>query len=165
LGNNIYININGRFLYPKEPYKYFKPVNSIKSRVEDLSKEFNSCTVGVHIRRTDNKLAIAKSPIERFIELMSREKSRNEKVKFYLATDSPDSEKIIFERFPGDVIINIKELRRDRKEGIKDALVDLLCLSKTSRIIGSYWSSFTDVASEMGKIPLVIAGDDNDFSG
>lgn len=157
--NRIYININGSFLTPQEPYKYFKPVNFIDSRIKSLSQEFDSATVGVHIRRTDNKLSIEKSPLERFIELMIVEKSRNEKLKFYLSTDSPEAEKIIIEKFPGNVITNKKELRRDRQEGIQDALVDLICLSKTSKIIGSYWSSFSEVAAEMGKIPLVIAGD------
>lgn len=156
--NKIYININGSFLTPEKPYRYFKPVKSIDSQINGLTKEFDSNTIGVHIRRTDNRLAIAKSPLERFFELMSREKNRNSKVKFYLSTDSPETEKIIVEKFPGDVITNEKELRRDRKEGIQDALVDLLCLSKTSKIIGSYWSSFSEVASEMGKIPLIIAG-------
>lgn len=159
--DRIYININGSFLTPKEPYKYFKPVKSIESRVEDLSKEFASYTVGVHIRRTDNKMAIINSPLERFIDLMTQEKSRNEKVKFFLSTDSPETEKIVVERFPDDIIVNKKELRRNRKQGIQDALVDLLCLSKTSSIIGSYWSSFTEVASEMGRIPLIVAGKNN----
>jgi hypothetical protein len=156
--NNIYIYINGSFLLPEEPYKYFKPVKSIENRVNDLSKEFDSYTVGVHIRRTDNKMAIINSPLERFIELMIGEKSRNKKVKFYLSTDSPETENLIVEKFDRDVIINHKELRRDRKEGIQDALIDLLCLSRTSKIIGSYWSSFSEVASEMGNVPLIIAG-------
>lgn len=153
----IYININGRFLLPEEPYKFFKPVKSIEARVDELSKSFNSHTIGIHIRRTDNQMAIINSPLERFFELMADEKSRNEKVKFYLATDSPESEKKITDRFPGDVIMIQKELRRDKEEGIKDALIDLLCLSRTSKIIGSFWSSFSEVAAEMGKIPLIIA--------
>ena len=37
------------------------------------------------------------------------------------------------------------------------AVVDLFVLSKTRRLIGSYWSSFTDTAAELGNLPLTIA--------
>ena len=42
---------------------------------------------------------------------------------------------------------------------MQDALIDLWCLAASRKIIGSYWSSFTDTAADMGGIEKVIAGD------
>ena len=41
---------------------------------------------------------------------------------------------------------------------IDEAVVDLFCLAHTRRVIGSYWSSFSDMAAEISGIPLEIAG-------
>ena len=40
-----------------------------------------------------------------------------------------------------------------------DALLDLYCLASTRKIIGSFFSSFTDIAADMHHIPKVIAGE------
>ena len=37
---------------------------------------------------------------------------------------------------------------------------DLFSLAATDKILGSYWSSFTDVAASMRGIPKVIVGED-----
>ncbi len=153
----IYIYINGRFLFPEKPYHYLKPVKNIQDKVESLSGVFSPGTVGVHIRRTDNKLAIKESPLQNFVELMKKENAENRNIKFYLSTDSPEAENYVKRSFPNQVVSYKKELSRNKMQGVKDALIDMLCLSRTSKIIGSYYSSFSEVASEMGKIPLVIA--------
>ena len=78
---------------------------------------------------------------------------------FYLATDDLKEETRIREAFPGKILSNENRcLRRDSREGMQDALCDLYCLAATRRIIGSYFSSFTDIAADMRGIPLVIAG-------
>ena len=62
--------------------------------------------------------------------------------------------------FPGKILSNQKRcLQRDSVEGMHDALLDLYCLANTRKIIGSYFSSFTDIAADMHKIPKVIAGE------
>ena len=40
-----------------------------------------------------------------------------------------------------------------------DARLDLYCLAATDKLIGSYWSSFTDIAADMRGIEKVIAGE------
>ena len=42
-----------------------------------------------------------------------------------------------------------------------DALLDLYCLAACKKIIGSYFSSFTDTAASLGGIEKLIAGIDN----
>ena len=43
---------------------------------------------------------------------------------------------------------------------MQDALLDLYCLAAAKKLIGSYWSSFTDIAADMKGIEKVIAGED-----
>lgn len=45
---------------------------------------------------------------------------------------------------------------RQDENGIADAVVDLFILSRTQRLYGSYWSSFSEVAAQIGNIPLEI---------
>ena len=71
-----------------------------------------------------------------------------------------EEEKRLREVFPDRILSNQNRcLRRDSREGIQDALLDLYSLASTRKIIGSYFSSFTDIAADMHKIPLVIAGE------
>ncbi len=46
---------------------------------------------------------------------------------------------------------------RDDPAAMEDAVVDLYALSRCRKIIGSYWSSFTDTAAELGSIERVLA--------
>ena len=79
---------------------------------------------------------------------------------FYLATDDMAEEAELRKAFPGRILSNQERcLRRDSREGMQDALLDLYSLAATRKIIGSYFSSFTDIAADMRKIPLVIAGE------
>lgn len=110
---------------------------------------------GVHVRRGDHKYAIANNPIEKFIEKMDTQLAKNPDAYFYLASDGQDVIDIMQEKFPGRVIINEgAELSRKSKSGMENAIIDLLALSKTGRIIGSFGSTFSDMASYIGGIGL-----------
>ena len=58
--------------------------------------------------------------------------------------------------FPAEKLIVYEEkvLDRDSKAGIQDALVDMLCLSKCQKILGSYQSTFSLIPSIMGNVEL-----------
>lgn len=75
-----------------------------------------------------------------------------------LATDDPAIEYAIKERFPDRVVVRPKVFARDKAAGVRDALVDLLLLSRCRRILGSHWSSFSETAAEIGGIDLEIVG-------
>jgi len=74
---------------------------------------------------------------------------------FFLATDSPEEEQDMKKLFGDRIITFAKKLDRNNPEAIQDALVDLLCLSKTRKIIGSFYSSFSDIAADIGYIEFV----------
>ncbi|MBN2612161.1 MAG: hypothetical protein JXB00_11440 [Bacteroidales bacterium] len=153
----VYIDTQTRFYSNGKEFELFKPVPKIINKVDEIIQSFTEYTVGIHIRRTDNFKSIDNSPVEEFIKFMEKEIELNSDVSFFLATDSSEVESELRSKFKYRIIkqSNIK-LKRNDPIAIKDALVDLLCLSRTKKIYGSYWSSFSEVAALFGKIPLQI---------
>ncbi len=83
--------------------------------------------------------------------------SENPDTRFFLATDSGEVEMKLLEIFKDRIIIQPnKQLGRNNPGAIRDALVDMLCLSRTRKILGSYWSSFSESAALMGNLQLII---------
>ena len=129
-------------------YQIFEPKAGIIAKVNQIVGSEGDM-IGVHLRRTDNVKSIMQSPIELFIEKMDAAIESNPNCKFFLATDSPDEEKQLSNRYGDRIIINDKkDLSRNSQEGIQDALVDLVCLSRCRVIYGSYFSSFSIAASQ-----------------
>lgn len=148
------------WFYPSEDYHLFIPTASLQKRIDEMTAQFGSSCAGVHIRRTDNQPAIGKSSTDAFIQSMKKELEEDPRTCFYLATDDMTEEARLREAFPGKILSNQRRcLERDSIEGMHDALLDLYCLANTRKIIGSYFSSFTDIAADMHKIPKVIAGE------
>lgn len=88
---------------------------------------------------------------------MRLELANDPATRFFLATDSPDVEEHLEAIFPDRITIHPKKsLDRNVPEAIQDALVDLLCLAATRKLIGSYWSTFTNAAAAIGGIESVI---------
>jgi hypothetical protein len=109
--------------------------------------------VGVHIRRTDHRKSIESSPSHEFWKEMELHDTH-----FYLATDDIGERAAACERFGERVVTGPKTLLgRNSPDGCWDAMVDMICLSKCSLIIGSYASSFSEVAAAIGNVPLKIA--------
>jgi hypothetical protein len=100
--------------------------------------------------------AILKSPTSAFIEKMVEEIELNKNVVFYLATDCRFVEKKLVQQFGEKVITAQRIYSRMNTRGIQDALVDILCLSKTSKVLGSFNSTFTNLAAELGSIDKII---------
>ncbi len=142
-----YIRLFSRFFgNPKTDYSIFKPKKEILQRCSNILNKYSGNTIGVHIRRTDNIDAINASPTELYLHEMDRALSFQNEVKFFVATDSQEEKDIIFKHFRGKVIYNESKLERNSLAGITDAIIDLVCLSKTNSIIGSACSSFTETA-------------------
>jgi len=141
----------------KEFLKYFNqltPVKKLKDTIKKNSKKITKNTVGVHIRRGDfiKKYGPEMHADYKFMKAMDKLIQKNPKVNFFLATDSKDTE-VLFKRRYGKKIFTYKKrsLNRNNKEGVQDALVDLLLLSKTNHIIGSHRSTFSEVAWWFGQ--------------
>lgn len=136
--------------------KIFVPTADIQKEIDDVVCKFDH-TIGVHIRRTDHVLSKKESPLESFIRVLNNEINKDDLVSFYLATDDFEVKKEIVRIFGNRIITCNCELSRSSLEGMKYAVVDLFCLSRTARIIGSASSSYSETASELGGINLTIA--------
>ncbi len=132
-------------------FEIFHPTKAIELKANELMQDKTN-VIGIHIRRTDNVKSIANSPTELFILRMEEELEKDSSLMFYLATDNTEEKVTLSEYFPGRIITQKDiELSRDSSDGILSACVDLVCLSKCKKILGSYWSSFSEVASLWNK--------------
>jgi len=153
---NFYVSI------PK--FENFKPKPVILDEVQAVFGE-NDNVIGVHIRRDDHLEAIRRSPIALFESTMNEEIKKSAGVKFFLATDSTETQKHMINLY-GDRIIMYQKtsLNRDDVAAIRDAMIDLYALSRSRKIIGSYGSSFSDVAAQINQIDLVILDNERNES-
>jgi hypothetical protein len=153
---SVFVRTFHQFFMNDKSFEIFRPIDELESQIRKFTNKFTQNTIGIHIRRTDNLNSIKFSPIEEFIKLMYEELNRYPDASFYLATDSSNDESKLKEIFGDRIIIRQKSLSRNSEKGIQDSLVDLYCLSNTKKIIGSFYSSFSDVAAQINHIELKI---------
>lgn len=126
-------------------------------RINNEVKNFDNNIVGVHIRRTDNKDSIEHSPLELFVKRMQEEIHLNSNVRFYVASDDSNVKQYILDIYGAERILLPKGIiGRDSVEGLKQAVIEMYALSKTKYIMGSYYSSFSEISSLLGGINLKI---------
>ena len=154
--HSIYFRINGRFIDPANSFTFLKPLPEINAIIKNVYHNFSEKTLGIHIRRTDNTKSICHSPDELFIHKIKEEIEKDSNVKFFLSTDSNETEKVFKNLFPERCITYEKEISRNSTQGMIDAVVDMFCLSKTNKIYGSFYSTFSHAASKIGNIPLEV---------
>ena len=87
---------------------------------------------------------------------MEKEISENDNVHFYVATDSHKVEAELKSRYQERIITYEKtSVSRKVESGIQDAVIDLYNLSKTKKIYGSIFSTFSYTAAKIGGIDLI----------
>lgn len=141
---------------PADLRTLFRPSQAVQTLIDTRTTHFDPHTIGVHIRRTDNRMAIRQSPLRLFSDEMQRLLQADPATRFFLATDDATVMHTLAERFGHSVICGDDNPNRHTRQGMLHAAADLWALSLTSRIIGSYYSSYTDLASQLGGIPLKI---------
>lgn len=149
---NVYLETCGTL--SETDYTIFKPTKEILSAINQLPISQEGNYVGIHIRRGDNIKSQINSRIIPFIERINSDIEAGNK-KFFLATDSLDIKDFLTYHFGTETINSIEsDFSRNSEKGIKDALIEMLLLSKAKKIIGSYWSSFDEVAAKLGNCKL-----------
>ena len=141
-------------------YKNLRPIDTVQRTISDIQNRYfeGNYVIGVHIRRKDHLNFLKKDhrlvcPTELFIEAMENILHANPEIEFFLATDDEEEEKHIGRLFPDAVIVYEKGgSGRNTTKGMQAALVDWLLLSKTSRILASYASSFSQEAALVNRI-------------
>ena len=136
--------------------KMFVPKGEIMSRINSITAQFSENTIGVHIRRTDHIKAMAACSVEDYEAEMERLTKVDANVKFFLATDDAGVKQRLETKFAGRIITQQTRLSRSDSEGMLGSVVDLWVLAATKKIIGSYGSSYSELAAELGAIEMVL---------
>lgn len=145
------------YTYDLEFYRsLFVPVKSIRAGVETVIGKIGPLRTGVHIRRTDNIDSINHSPLEAFVAKIENILKKTPDMKFYLASDSEDVKTYFKKKYPDSFFCYERPAKRTTKDGIYNAARELMILSRCQRIIGSYYSSFSEAAAKCGDIPLSV---------
>lgn len=157
----------------KKIFNQLKPIKYIQDEVNNfLKNNFNTKILGVHIRRGDFIKETWNSTSETWdATILTNEINnflkRNPQGKIFVATDdgakTPRGEVTVKENilerlvsFYGKERIlyyKVRDLNRDSKESIQDALITLLVLRKTDEFIGTKCSTFSDMVSLNRNIP------------
>ena len=87
------------------------------------------------------------------------------RLSFYLAADSADAYNGLVGAFPGRVLYTTRPCATQRCDfrdcdAMRFSLVDMLNLAATRLILGSGYSSYSEVAAQMGDIRIQMAGRD-----
>ena len=114
--------------------------------------------------------------VPRMIALLRENSFRNplglaqEPLQFYLAADSEDAYTGLTKRFPNRIKFQQRDCASERCdfrdcEGMIYSIVDMLNLGRTKLILGSGWSSYSEVAAYIGgaqgqPVPILMAGRD-----
>ena len=142
--------------YPAEAALYrrmFRPGEAVERLAEPHVGRFSEHTVGIHIRRTDNAMAIRRSPLELFVRAMEAEAEANDRTVFFVASDSEEDKRALIGRFGSRIITSDRPADRNSLQGMQEGAADLFTLSRTKAIYGSCNSSFSEVAALIGEIP------------
>ncbi len=132
----------------------FRPVQSVLEDIDRRCQEFSTYTIGIHIRRTDNVVSIQRSPLELFFKVVDEVLATHSDLCVYLATDSEEVKGQMRERYGERIITASSVADRNSIAGIRDGIVDMYTLGRTQKIYGSSGSTFSEMASRLGGVPL-----------
>jgi hypothetical protein len=136
--------------------KLAAPLTTIVNRL--AAEHHLERAVGLHIRRTDNRRAIARSPDELF--LVQARAIVAAGMRIFLATDNVRTEEQMRGEF-GDAVFTypkrdtlpVRWPRRFDPIALEDDLIDLFLLSRTQYVLGSSGSSYSSVAIVLNGSP------------
>jgi hypothetical protein len=128
----------------------------IESEVHRITDGWPTSVIGMHIRRGDfSQMTGWLVPVEKYVEGLAdclRESPAESKV--FVATDATDDEIRPVIDLLGSRLVRTRSSARDTVEGVSGALVDLLCLSRTKRLLLTPRSSFGEMAALIGDVPF-----------
>lgn len=148
----------------REYISYFNLItlsSELQNRVETFSNNFNKDTVSVHVRSWNRHAELGRRSslfqIDKFEKEMKNRINSNQNTSFYLASDSSQvinhftdlnnrPESPFYQRIITYPRTTTLDNSRDFPEGIQEDLIELYLLSKNNTIIGSHFSTYTEVA-------------------
>jgi hypothetical protein len=147
-----------------------RPSPAIRKAVDDYTDRTfaGKRVVGLHVRRGDAtsgpmRAEYLQSDDAAFRVAIEAELRRRAGVHFFLATDCEQTQEGLRRDFPGRVLTYDKPFPESRfgepRGGQADAATELFILSRTSRVIGTHFSSFSALAAQIGGVRFATAGE------
>jgi len=123
------------------------PLDSLVQRADAI------CTgrfAAVHIRNSKDWAEWGRhSPMDVFFQAMDR---CHPDTRFFVSAHLPEAITQLQQRYPGRILFQAdKDYHETTSKRITDAMVDLLCLSRGEELIGSWGSTFTEMAWWFGR--------------
>lgn len=106
--------------------------------------------------RSRSQLSIFTKQMEKLIKY--DKDRRGKEVKFFVAADDVEVIRKLETKFPGRILSIRRDCDDRGEECVYFAMADLMCLSRTRKIYGSNWSSFTEAAARLGNRKVLLSG-------
>jgi hypothetical protein len=134
-----------------EVARELRPQQALQQRIDAFLKGWSAGdgpTIGVHIRSHQaHEKTEQHSPVSWFERRIGELLADCPSSRFFLSTDAARVSRRLHERFPGRIHEQITPPGYNTREGIQKGLTDLYILARCDYILGSYWSSFSDMAA------------------
>jgi hypothetical protein len=163
-------------LYVNNQRKYLNPISRIQAEIARYEKALDiKNTIGLHIRRTDFKEQ-DQTPDIWFDKNIQSEIQKNKEVRFFLATDNAWTQEKFLMKYGDRMVVIDKHFNqiaegerypgghRIRHSTTDCALIDLMLLSKTKKVIGSKSSSYGRFGAWFGSKKFIIPEENWDNS-
>ncbi len=159
------LSTKSKTIYIEAYYPFYGDIScdgiSFNKKIADkLSafKEKNGQYVAMHIRRTDNEIAIKNSPTELFYSKVEELVKQKASVKIYIATDDRNILEDLQNKYPDNIISEAlgKNLSRRSTEGIQFALYEMMILAGAGTIYASFGSTFSQIANLIGGNEMIV---------
>lgn len=163
-GRKIYIKAYNGILFDMDREKLDYSVIRFREEYWNKVKETvgsGGGYIGVHIRRTDHRIAIEESDTDSFIRKIDEICEKMPSMKIFLATDDKKEEQTLRNIYGNRLIVQSnKKWGRAGSEEMKSSVIDCLCLSRCECILGSSGSSYSSFAAKYGKKELFICSNE-----
>jgi hypothetical protein len=106
--------------------------------------------IGIHVRTISaHDITRDRSPLEWFESRIRTLREEYPDSFFFLSSDSADTSENLHRHFPSLLKEQLRPPGYNSKRGIQKGLVDLYILSQMDYIVGSYFSSFSEMARDL----------------
>ena len=122
-------------------------------------------TLGVHMRRGDPTREwideYRRSEDGHFTAIMQAVLDIEPEAHFFLATDHLPTEARLREQFGTRILTHPKTSLLRHRQAMGEAMMDFLLLSRNAAVLGTHFSTYSEIAAKFGACPLVIANEEN----
>lgn len=145
---------NQPFIKERGMYKTIEPTVEVTNIRNSRMSGWSENVVGVHINRTPSEASQQESPTDLFIKKMQTMLEVDPTTRFFVATASMDERERLQTLFGDNVFAPFSISSQESEEGVIESFGELLALANTRKILTTPGSPFSEVAAEIGHIPL-----------